>query len=224
MAPRAEPANELDDGIRAARPPAIGDEVQHDERPRLLHAAGRSVGAAAQELAVELEQPADRGRVGEALLDERARRLRPADGRRRVGEDARDARGERRGGPALGEEARDPVGHDFRHASDVARDHRHAGGEGLQQRLGHALRAGRRQDEAVHHGEERRHVVAEAREHHVLRETRLAREPLHPAPADAVAHEQERGCRMDGAHRGKCLEQMRVTLRSAEHRDAADHG
>ena len=47
MAPRAEPANELDDGIRAARPPAIGDEVQHDERPRRLHAAGRSVGAAA---------------------------------------------------------------------------------------------------------------------------------------------------------------------------------
>ncbi len=46
MAPGAEPANELDDGIRAARPPAIGDEVQHDERPRLLHAADRSVGAA----------------------------------------------------------------------------------------------------------------------------------------------------------------------------------
>jgi hypothetical protein len=47
MPPRAEPADELDDGVRAARPPSIGDEVQHDERPRLFHAAGRSVGAAA---------------------------------------------------------------------------------------------------------------------------------------------------------------------------------
>ena len=129
-----------------------------------------------------------------------------------------------RRGPALGEEARDAVGHDFRHAADVARDHRHAGGEGLEQRLGNALRAGRRQHEAVHHGEERRHVVAEAREDHVLRETGLAREPLHPAPADAVAHEQERGRRMDGPHRGKGLEQMRVALRPAEHRDGADHG